>query len=75
MAVNVNSFNIPNPVKLVGSLLTSNIKTMGFGYEFEIAPEELKILDMDRRTDIEKEKAAALFMEQSLKDYSKWMKR
>jgi hypothetical protein len=75
MAANAVPFNLPEPVKLVGSLLTSTIKIMGFSYELQIPPIEMKLLDVDRRTDMEKAKAAELFIAQSIKDYSKWMKR
>ena len=75
MATNVVASKVSEPAKIVGALLTSNITTMGFEYEFEITPQEMEILEIDRRTDIEKAKAATLFIEQSLKDYSKWMKR
>ena len=75
MATNVVASKVSEPAKIVGALLTSNITTMGFGYEFEITPQEMEILEIDRRTDIEKAKAATLFIEQSSKDYSRWMKR
>ena len=63
MATNAVSFNIPEPVKLIEALLTSNLKAMGYGYEFVLTPREIDILDVDRRTNMERAKTAELFIE------------